>query len=188
MHGNTQPVTYRLLNACLLVYFESVNGINSLVFDIPKSSDDCNALNIFLKRKMPAHNARVRFSIRVNAYYPEVHFFTLTDREGHTSVALGRVNNAYFMDIHEGAEKVRLTDTTLPLDVMRFINMDVIVRQHESGWRVDIKRYGRTIFSRVLQQKPRVASLGIGSNTPLKEYRRTIEIRSLQVKALPPVH
>ncbi|MCW2476464.1 hypothetical protein [Candidatus Symbiopectobacterium sp. NZEC151] len=189
MHGGgMQPATYRQLHACLLAYFESVNGINSLILDIPKVSDSCNALNLFLKRKMPAHNARVHFSIRVNAYYPEIHFFTLTDGEGHTSLALGRVNNVYFVDTHEGGEKVRLTDTTLPLDVMRFINMDVVVRQHESGWRVDIKRYGRLIFSRVLQQKPRFASLGIGSHMPLEEYRRTIEIRALQVKALPPVH
>lgn len=188
MHGSLQPATYRSLNTCLLAYFESVNGINRLVFDIPKARDGCNALNLFLKHKMPAHNARVRFSIRINAYYPEIHFFTLTDRQGNTSLALGRVNNLYFMDIHDGTEKIRLTDTTLPLEVMRFINMDVVVRQHESGWRVDIIRYGRTLFSHVLKQKPRFASLGIGSQTPLKEYHRTIEIRALQVKAWPPVH
>lgn len=188
MHGSLQPATYRSLNACLLAYFESVNGINSLVLDIPKANDDCNALNLFLKHKMPAHNARIRFSIRVNAYHPENYFFTLTDGEGRTLITLGRVGKVYFMDIHDGAEKVRLTDTTLPLEVMRFINMDVVVRQHESGWRVDILRYGRSIFSHVLTQKPRFASLGIGSHTPLKAFRRTIEIRALLVKALPPVH
>lgn len=189
MHGSLLPATYRSLNACLLAYFESFDGINRLVFTIPKASDGCcNVLNLFLKHKMPAHNARVRFSIRVNAYYPEIHFFTLTDGEGRTSVALGRVGDMYFMDILDGAKKVRLTDTTLQLDVMRFINMDVVVRQHERGWRVEIKRYGRTIFSHVLKQKPRFASLGIGSHKQLKAYCRTIEIRALQVKALPPVH
>lgn len=186
--GGLQPTTYRQLHACLLAYFESVNGINRLVLGLPKINDNCNALNLFLKREMPAHNARVRFSIRVNVFYSEIHFFTLTDKQGHVSLALGRVNNAYFMDIHEGDEKVRLIDTTLPLDVMRFINMDVVVSQYESGWRVDIKRYGRIIFSQVLRQKPGFAALGIASATPLKAYRRAIEIRALQVKALPPVH
>ncbi|WP_286673613.1 MULTISPECIES: hypothetical protein [Symbiopectobacterium] len=40
----------------------------------------------------------------------------------------------------------------------------------------------------MFSQKPRFATLGIGSPTPLKEYRRTIDIRAWQVKALPPVH
>ncbi|WP_291971594.1 hypothetical protein [Candidatus Symbiopectobacterium sp.] len=40
----------------------------------------------------------------------------------------------------------------------------------------------------MFRQKTRFATLGIGSTTLLKEYRRTIDIRALQVKALPPVH